>query len=187
MDQGAVKRFPELRPNRRRAYAERRGQPVEQPATKDSRLSHQPNMEANGNDSIIIAISGKNSKPDRNSKFAEALVCSARCLASALDGASRATLGLYGGDKGEVCLPQLLTLPQRQPGTRGACRLAPEAKFTPLTRAKLAALELLVPGCLAHCCSQLPCLAVNCGSAISPFFFFHLVVLGLQISVKTAA
>lgn len=79
---------------------------MEQPAT-----THQvepyfrnPNMEANGDDSIIIVISDKASKPDRNADF-----CSARVL----------NLG-FGwswhrqekSDKGEVCVPQLLTLPR---------------------------------------------------------------------------
>lgn len=129
-------------------------------------------MEANG-DSIISVISDKDSQPDINANFGPGpLVCSTRCLASALDGAGIASLGLYRGDKGEVCLLQLLTLPQKQSGARGACWLAPEAKITPLTRAKLAAPEVMVPGCLAHCCSQLPCLAVNSGLEFSVGFFF---------------
>lgn len=108
----------------------------------------------------------------------EPLVCSARCLASALDGAGIASLGLYWGDKGEVCLPQ------RQSGTQGVCWLAPQAKFTLLTRAKLAALEVMVPGCLAHCCSQLPCLAVNSGPAFSVFFFSSVCVRASDLSLN---
>lgn len=88
-------------------------------------------------------------------------------------------------------MPQLLTLPPRQSGSQAARWLAPEAKFTPLTRAKLAALELMVPGCLAHGCSQLPRLAVNASLAFSLIYFFPSVCvraadLHLNCSLKGA-
>lgn len=78
-------------------------------------------MEANGDDSIIPVVNNKDSQPDISANFAPGpLVCSTRCLASALDGAGVASLGLYRGDKGEVCLPQLLRLPQKQSESPGS-------------------------------------------------------------------
>lgn len=83
-------------------------------------------------------------------------------------------------DEGGLCPPHPHTWPQRWGGTQGTRWLASEATFTQLTRQWLAALKMMVPGCLAHCCPLLPCTAGKYSTSSSQVSIFPSLSL-LQI------
>ena len=87
-------------------------------------------------------------------------------------------------DEGGLCPPHPHPWPQRWGGTQGTRWLASEATFTQLTRPWLAALKVMVPGCLAHCCPLLPCTAGRCSTTSSHVSIFPSLSL-LQYSNVT--